>query len=563
MRCSKCDKTIDRNDRFCRFCGQPVTVKPSPPIGLTKTRGVKFPIELNNFGPAEILAPFESQNGAAWGAHLYIGSSKAAQEVTGRPEGCPEWVESKHWFRWFRRGLVVWDHTTQSIGAILSGEALALLEKLQTSAEWKTHGIPIVERHKNWLKLDESEKPKRLRKKKGAKPEPELPPEEAKPQPKFFEEERLRLTGRAAEEFVAYLQANETQLRQMAEQEEQLEQEAGRRFFQLLVPWHRRHELEEFDATGRKLPWIRQAYPSALVCDVPPDRGTIKLSEDGWWWLPCIEQPGHLKVDDERFLQLQEALDWVEQQLPALRARREAQSRAWEREEAEEREKIAALPKKDLTPYWIAPSALEPSRITYRVLIELEYERYSSKKIDISFGEFWHLEDEFYSPTMLARELKLALNQVEVEQLVSCLGFYHIRSATTYYESPLAAAQAQHLWDQSAIGEHYQQRKVLQARYGFQEVETKYCAWLGGLEKPAAPWPLPETWADYLASCAMQETLLYALDVNGYRQFKEVSYKHMNDEQLLVRMHQARAQSRHLPAEACAESQQWLKEYAP
>ena len=60
-------------------------------------------------------------------------------------------------------------------------------------------------------------------------------------------------------------------------------------------------------------------YPSALVCDVPPDRGTITLSEDRFWWLAVIERPGQLKHDD-RFLRLEEAVVWVEQQIPELRA---------------------------------------------------------------------------------------------------------------------------------------------------------------------------------------------------------------------------------------------------
>src|SRR3990172_9962528 len=134
---------------------------------------------------------------------------------------------------------------------------------------------------------------------------------------------------------------------------------------------------------------------------VPPDRGTITLSEDRFWWLAVIERPGQLKHDD-RFLQLEEAVVWVEQQIPELRAQDEEWKKNWEREKAEEAAKIAALPKKDLTPYWIDPADLDSKRITYRALIQVDYVPYSSKPLEISFGQQWHFNKEYYPPTMLA-----------------------------------------------------------------------------------------------------------------------------------------------------------------
>jgi hypothetical protein len=152
--------------------------------------------------------------------------------------------------------------------------------------------------------------------------------------------------------------------------------------------------------------------------------------------------------------------------------------------------------------------------------------------------------------------------RAEIKQLSRHPGLYYIRSAITYYESHLAAAQAQQLWEHSAVGERYEQKQVIRARYGFEEAGTEYCVWLGGLEKPDDPWLAPETRTDYLARCAMRETLLYALDINGYRQFTETPYKYVSDEKLLESMHKARAKSRYLPVEARAESKQWLGEHA-
>jgi hypothetical protein len=94
------------------------------------------------------------------------------------------------------------------------------------------------------------------------------------------------------------------------------------------------------------------------------------------------------------------------------------------------------------------------------------------------------------------------------------------------------------------------------ARYGYEEVETGYRVWLGGLEN--LPWSLSQTRAEYLAWRAKKETLLSALDLNGYRQFTEITPDLISDEALLKSMHTQRAKSLYVPAKARAESAQWL-----
>lgn len=301
-------------------------------------------------------------------------------------------------------------------------------------------------------------------------------------------------------------------------------------------------------------------YPSALVCDVPPDRGTITLSEDRFWWLAVIERPGQLKHDD-RFLQLEEAVVWVEQQIPELRAQDEEWKKNWEREKAEEAAKIAALPKKDLTPYWIDPADLDSKRITYRALIQVEYVPYSSKPLEISFGQQWHFNKEYYPPTMLAHALRINPAQVDVEMPVEVLGWYYIRSTTTCLQEPVAAALAQQLWDQSAILEKFREQKVIRARYGYEEVETGYCTWLGTCGNSEKSWSESESRAEYMAQKAMRETLLHALDVNGWRAFIHMPFKYGTDDELLRAMHELRAESRHQTAGARAESARWLAEH--
>lgn len=253
-------------------------------------------------------------------------------------------------------------------------------------------------------------------------------------------------------------------------------------------------------------------------------------------------------------------MDWVEQTIPKLRAEDEKRAQEWEQEEAEEKARLTALPKRDLAPYWIEPSTLAPERITFRVIIDLEYEPYSFKKTEISFGEHRRSDEEFYTPTMIARELRLEPSRVEIKQRSPYAGLYIIRSVTTHYESQHATVRAQQLWDQSAILEKHKEHKVIRARYGVEEVETTYCVWLGGFDKPGDPWPTAQSRADYLAELAMRQTVLYALDVNGYRQRMEISSKYVSDDKLLESMHRARAESPHLPAAVRTESRQWLHE---
>jgi hypothetical protein len=555
MRCPHCDKTISQIDKFCRHCGKPVVAPPPPAPPRPLPGHIGIPIEENDFGPAEILA---LHSGLTWGAHIYTGHSQDLLEVKERPEGCPEWVEKDDWHTWFRRGLVVWDPVARRIGAMLAGEAIKLLEQLRLGDEWKAHGIGVVERHENQLYVDTPRRAKRSRKKKEAKPEP--PAEDPEIKPRFYEKERLRLTGDAAEEFFTYLRANEAQLRHMADEEAALQQKADRILVDLLVEFHHRQELAKFDGAGRQFPWTRQEYPTALICDVPPDRGTITLSEDEFWWLAVIERPGQMKHDD-RFLLLEKAVAWVEQQIPELRVQDEEWKKNWEREQAEEKAQLAALPRKDLTLYWIDPADLEPERITYRAMIEVEYVPYHSKTYEISFGEKWHFDKEYYTPTMLARELRINPAQVDIEIPVEGMGWYYIRSVATCLQEPVAAALAQQLWDHSAILDKFREQKVIRARYGYEEVETGYCTWLGVCKNQEKMWSRSESRAEYMAENAMRETLLHALDVNGWRAFIQMPFKYSTDDELLHAMHEVRVESHHQSPEARAESARWLEEH--
>jgi hypothetical protein len=196
------------------------------------------------------------------------------------------------------------------------------------------------------------------------------------------------------------------------------------------------------------------------------------------------------------------------------------------------------------------------------VYIELEYKPAKSEKLEISFGEYWEIGKEYFTAAQLVHELQLNPAQIDLKQLAPDLGYYRVFSRVIYQDAPVAAAQAQHLWDQSAIVERFGEKKVERARYGYQEVETEYCVWLGRLEqKPWEPWARQESRAEFLKDRAMDETLCAALDVNGYRKYSQLGFNLLSDEDLIWKLHYHRSQSKYMPAHFRTESQRWLRDH--
>ena len=64
-----------------------------------------------------------------------------------------------------------------------------------------------------------------------------------------------------------------------------------------------------------------------------------------------------------------------------------------------------------------------------------------------------------------------------------------------------------------------------------------------------------------MAGCAILETQSYALDVDGFRERFGIAMDVMNDDDLLVLLHERRSRSKVIPLNAREESTQWLKEH--
>jgi hypothetical protein len=183
-----------------------------------------------------------------------------------------------------------------------------------------------------------------------------------------------------------------------------------------------------------------------------------------------------------------------------------------------------------------------------------------SRKQEISFGEFWLFDTKYFTPAQLARELRIDPRQAEVHQLDPEMDVYRIFSRGTFSDAPAAAAQARQIWDQSAMVERFAEKKVERARYGYQELETEYCVWLGWLEqKPWPHWTHQESRPAYMKDRAMAETLSHALDLNGYRKYFQVGFNLVPDDGLLWKLHYRRSRSKYVSSDAQSESQKWVQ----
>jgi hypothetical protein len=524
------------------------------------------------FAPEPKAEPLAAPPVASWGVRLGPGGHwRGAPTDKNRPEGCPTWAWPQEWHRWEKKGLLVWDDVSQRMAAISVSQALALLETLHTDSSWRVEGIPVVEYSAiGGLPTTPPQESRRKTRKHKSEPGKALtgqPADQAVSNAEMLEQERVRLTGQAAEEFYAFLEAHEADLRNLAEKAEQRRQELLGRVWAMITRQYWAREIDKLDLEGRALRWQRPSTDSSngpLVCDLPPGRATLHLTGNGFFWEPVLEWPRRFEYFGPWMLSLDAALEWAERKLPALQAEAEAQAQVWELQEAQDQGELAAaaraaLSKKKLARFRIDPEALEPARITYRAIIELEHAPSSFKTLPLSFGEKMLYDEQYPSSSELLASLRLNPLGTEVEDRAHGLeSWYELRSTAMYYQLSVATAKAQELWDHSDVLAKFRDKQVKQARYGVEEVETGYCTWLGGCEDPVNPWPPDKSREEFLAKRALRLTLLNALDLNGYRAFLGLAKRHCSDEDLLRTMHKSRSRSVELPRKAREESQGWL-----
>ncbi|MBI5848513.1 MAG: transposase [Nitrospirae bacterium] len=515
--------------------------------------------------PAQVASAVNSSNGGprytgqvekvvpSWGLRINYekyGSYKSASS-SNEP---PAWlgpVEREKWKS--KRGVVIWDNPPQKLEVISAKQALELVETFGKTTEWRTEGIPIIQRIPS-SPMPAAPELKRPAKKSNAKAKEEKVVSDRP----HAEVERMRLSPQAAPEFLAFLAEHESILQQMAEEDAKEQEQFWKTLIHLLLSGAREGSAKDIDLSTRPLSWVRDDSSETWVCDLPPNRGTVVAESNGWFWQSCIEEPNEFKRYSPYFIRLGEVLAWTEQELMAIQKKNEDAKQKIELSKDE----TAIRPRMDLTPYRIDPSALEPARITYRAVIELEHAPDSFKTWEMSFGKLYRYDEKFPSVAGITGRLQLDPKQIEVEKRFGISdGGYLIYSTTTQDDEKTAKQLTRQLWDHSGIHQLYKVGKVMRARYGIEEVETGYITWLGELEDLEHPWKKAGSRVEHMTNWAMLETLAYALDVNGFRERFGIQVDSMSDDDLLAVLHERRARSICVPANVRGESEQWLGDH--
>lgn len=148
-----------------------------------------------------------------WGVRLNRHRLSTSRRSTTPSNDCPAWANPGQIEEWHKRGLVVWNNETKQLHTMRAYAALNLLARLRQTDEWRTTGILVTERVTR-IYLPQEPSRKRSRQKKAQPETAAVPPE--KPWREEIDEERVRLDPAAGPEFIAYLEAHESQLSEIA-----------------------------------------------------------------------------------------------------------------------------------------------------------------------------------------------------------------------------------------------------------------------------------------------------------------------------------------------------------
>jgi hypothetical protein len=471
-----------------------------------------------------------------------------------KPEGCPEWLEERHFHNWQDQGLIIWKNSDRKLEVLNGIESLKLLRELNSQEIWKSNGVSITRLvHRFELKL-----PSRKKRKKG-EPNPEV----EKPKGEDVYEEIIHLPPEAGYELIELLGSKKKIITHMAEQEKKRAQEARRQAWDILFELSHKHEMKEFDFKTRSFEWQKDD-DTRMTCHYQAAEGRIWLAEDKLFWNTCVKREGHVG-NSHHFIKFAEAVDWVEKEIVHLANEPDVIKEERILSDEEIHANRARLKTKLLNgPYWIDAARMEPQRITYTVLIDLEAKPISYKSFETICGDTHKYADRYPTPGKLANDIHLDAGHFQISQMLGDNSeHFRFTSLTNYYQETSVAEQALQVWNQSRILQLFKTGEIVRGRFGYQEVETGYITLLGGCGQTDHIWHEEKNRSEFMEWKALRESLSFALDVNDYRDFLGLSAELINDERLLESMHKSRSDSKFIPDEARRESLVWLAQHKP
>ena len=471
-----------------------------------------------------------------------------------KPEGCPEWLESHRIHIWQEQGLIIWNNIDRKLESLPGTETLRLLHELNSQDTWKSDGVSVT-RLVHQIEID---LPPRKKQRKG---DP-LPAAE-KPKGEDVYEEIMHLPPEAGYELIELLESKKQLLSQMAEQEKKRIQEALRQVWDLIIESSHKKEMSEFDFKTRSFEWESDGV-SRMICHYLTAEGRVWLAKDKLFWNTCVKREGHVGKS-HYFVKFVDAVDWVEKEIVELASKPDVKKEGRILSDEEIKTNRIRLKEKLINGhYWIDATRMEPQRVTYKVLIDLDARPISYKSFETICGDTYEYADRYPTPSKLANDINLDTSHFQIDQTLGDNSeFYRFTSLTNYYQEASATEQAQKVWNQSRILQQFKAGEIIHGQFGYQEVETGFIVLLGACGQPAHVWHAEKSRGEFMEWKALRESLSFALDINDSRDFLGVSTELIDDERLLEFMHETRSDSKFIPDEARRESLVWLAQHKP
>jgi len=471
-----------------------------------------------------------------------------------KPEGCPEWLESHQIHNWQEQGLIIWNNIDRKIESLPGTDTLRLLSELNSQDTWKSDGVSITRLvHRIEISLPSGKK-----RKKG-----EPTPDADKHKGEAVYEEIMHLPPEAGYELIELLESKKQLISQTAEQEKKRFQEAQRQFWDSIIDFSHKKEMNDFDFKTRSFEW-QSDDASRMICHYQTAEGRIWLAKDKLFWNTCVKREGHVG-NSHQFLKFAEAVDWVEKEIVKLANESDVKQEGRILSDEEISANRIRLKAKLLNgPYWIDPARMEPQRLTYQVLIDLEAKPISYENFETICGDTYKYADRYPVPSKLANDINLDVSHFQIEQTLGDNSeFYRFTSLTNYFQVVSAAEQAQNVWNQTRILQLFKTGEIVRGRFGYQEVETGFIILLGACGQADHVWHEEKNRCEFMEWKALRESLSFALDVNDYRDFLGMSTELIDDKRLLEFMHETRSDSKLVPDEVRRESRVWLAQHKP
>lgn len=491
---------------------------------------------------------------ATWGMRFNEQPNYQYLGKVQKPKESPEWLKSSQTNTWHQQGLIIWNNIDRKLETLNGTESLKLLSELVSQDSWKSNGVSINRLvHRIELNLPSHKK----RKKDESEPEVENPKGED------VYEEIINLPPEAGYELIKLLESKKQLITQMAEQEKKHAQETLGRVYDFLFELSHKKQMEEFDFKTRSFQWQRDD-DTRMTCRYQAAKGRIWLAEEKFFWNTCVKREGHIG-NSHHFVNFAEAVDWVEKEIFNLANKPDVKKGEGILSEKEIKANRIRLKAKLINgPYWIDAVRMEPQKITYKVLIDLEARPISYKTFETICGDTYKNAERYPTPVKLATDVHLDAGHFQISQMLGDNSeHFRFTSLTNYYQETSASEQAQKDWNQSRILQLFKTGEIVRGRFGYQEVETGYITLLGACGQTNHVWHEEENRSEFIDRKALRESLSFALNVNDYRDFLGLSAELMSDERLLESMHETRSSSRFIPDEARRESLVWLAQHKP